>query len=393
MTRWNNSLAAPLPVPSPYTINFEQPPTAGRPKRYLLRVVNTSFESNFIFSIDNHVLQVVGADFVPIKPYNTTSIMVAIGQRYHVIVTAQPQADGGPLPEDGNFWIRTWRGNCFRFNPAQGDPGYELAGILRYGSSESLPTTTEWPVDLTCSDEPYDKLVPMVPWQVGKAANDPTGQLGENLTVQINPSNTYYPLATFSIGGEEFNPLYVDYGDPTVLNLNNTGKWNPLWVVFPENYTDTDWVYLAMKGLASRPNGAHPIHLHGHDFAILQTNANATYPEGLDLKFDNPPRRDVVFLPARGYVVIAFKTDNPGTWLMHCHIADHAALGLAMQIVERQGDASDIWPSVQTSPVLETVDTGCKKWNQWWEDCHNWWPGDGSSCGIGEDGASPDSGI
>lgn len=31
-------------------------------------------------------------------------------------------------------------------------------------------------------------------------------------------------------------------------------------------------------------------------------------------------RRDVASLPGGGYLVLAFKTDNPGSWLMHCHI-------------------------------------------------------------------------
>ena len=43
------------------------------------------------------------------------------------------------------------------------------------------------------------------------------------------------------------------------------------------------------------------IHLHGHDFAILQQISNARFPEGLSLKLDNPPRRDVVLMPNDGY--------------------------------------------------------------------------------------------
>lgn len=49
-----------------------------------------------------------------------------------------------------------------------------------------------------------------------------------------------------------------------------------------------------------------------------------------DFKFVNPPRRDVVLLPAGGYIAIAFKPDNPGVWLMHCHIAWHASAGKSL---------------------------------------------------------------
>ena len=35
----------------------------------MLRLINTSTATQFVFSIDKHILQVVEADFVPIEPY------------------------------------------------------------------------------------------------------------------------------------------------------------------------------------------------------------------------------------------------------------------------------------------------------------------------------------
>lgn len=43
--------------------------------------------------------------------------------------------------------------------------------------------------------------------------------------------------------------------------------------------------------------------------------------------FENPPRRDVVLLPETGYIAIAMRADNPGAWLIHCHIAWHSSGG------------------------------------------------------------------
>ena len=247
VTRYNNNIASQLKVPDPYTIHFD-PPAKDRPKRYLLRLINTSFESTFVFSIDNHYLQIIGSDFVPIFPYYNTSVLVGIGQRYHVIVEAKPQSNGTPLPTDGNFWIRTWRANCFIF--PKGDPGYEKTGILRYGSSEALPTTSAWNgIALNCSDETYTSLKPIVPWTIGKPANAPSNSIGEELSVRLSGAGgTIFPLAKFSMGGNDFNPLQIDFGDPTFLKLNYTGKWNPLWVVFPENYQSTDWVSPKISG-------------------------------------------------------------------------------------------------------------------------------------------------
>lgn len=74
---------------------------------------------------------------------------------------------------------------------------------------------------------------------------------------------------------------------------------------------------------------AHPLHWHGMDIVLL-AQSNTTFDPAASFdtfNFVNPPRRDVVLLPADGYIAIAFKPDNPGAWLMHCHIAWHASAG------------------------------------------------------------------
>lgn len=184
-----------------------------------------------MFSIDNHTLQIVSADFVPIHPYQNTSVLVTIGQRYNVIVEAND-----PLDSDGSYWVRAWRANCFK--NFIGNPGYETTGILRYGDSTNLPQTQPWnDIALACSDETYSSLVPIVPWTVEQPANDPTGHIGQNFSAEFKgKQNTIYPLAKFAVEEHdgEFDPLQTSYQDPTILNLNYTGEWNPLWVVVPK---------------------------------------------------------------------------------------------------------------------------------------------------------------
>jgi hypothetical protein len=45
-------------------------------------------------------------------------------------------------------------------------------------------------------------------------------------------------------------------------------------------------------------------------------------------------RKDIFILPAGGYVVVQFRSDNPGYWLFHCHIHLHHREGLALVIRE-----------------------------------------------------------
>ncbi|KAL8790997.1 MAG: hypothetical protein Q9195_006071 [Heterodermia aff. obscurata] len=395
-TRYN-STTTPLKfthdIPEPHTIYFDSKKINGRPRRYLLRLINTSFASSFIVTIDHHRMQVVTADFVPIHSYTTKSVMVAIGQRYHVIVEADPESYDDPehpYTKEKNFWIRTYQAGCTDFEPVP-KHGYSKVGILRYnGAPKKEPTTKRWPgIVKECADEYYEHLKPVHPWYVGdKPANDKHG-IGENLTIFFDQQPSIFPLALSTLAGEnesDFRPFDINYGDPTFLNLNYTGEWNPLSVVLPENYTD-QWVYFVIY--ADNP---HPIHLHGHDFAIIAFHENPPkkkhpkkhhpkkpkprpVPDPKTYNLTNPPRRDVVMTPQNGgYVVIAFKTDNPGTWLMHCHIAFHASFGLALQFLERQSDAADLWPSHEKSHAIAEAQRG-------------------KTCPYGNEAAFPDSGI
>jgi len=63
----------------------------------------------------------------------------------------------------------------------------------------------------------------------------------------------------------------------------------------------------------------HPMHLHGHFFRVLRVNDRPT-----SLR----PWRDTVMVSPRGSVQVAFVADNPGEWMFHCHILEHAAGGM-----------------------------------------------------------------
>lgn len=47
-----------------------------------------------------------------------------------------------------------------------------------------------------------------------------------------------------------------------------------------------------------------------------------------------PMKRDTVGVRPGGYVVFRYKVDNPGVWLLHCHIEWHVASGLTATIIE-----------------------------------------------------------
>lgn len=64
--------------------------------------------------------------------------------------------------------------------------------------------------------------------------------------------------------------------------------------------------------------------------------------------FDRPPIKDTVTVPVGGYTIIRFVTDNPGTWMFHCHLDFHSEIGMAILI--KVGGVKDLpkepigWP-------------------------------------------------
>ncbi len=63
----------------------------------------------------------------------------------------------------------------------------------------------------------------------------------------------------------------------------------------------------------------HPIHLHGMFFRLLARNGAPV---------DEPFFRDTVLVHSRETIDIGLVPEDPGRWMMHCHILEHAEAGM-----------------------------------------------------------------
>lgn len=88
-------------------------------------------------------------------------------------------------------------------------------------------------------------------------------------------------------------------------------------------------------------DGGHPIHLHGNSFYVLSSYRaergdgwgsynpfNPTEKPVNPLNLQNPLKKDTVIVPRHGHVVLRFTADNPGLWLLHCHMLVHMGTGM-----------------------------------------------------------------
>jgi FtsP/CotA-like multicopper oxidase with cupredoxin domain len=69
----------------------------------------------------------------------------------------------------------------------------------------------------------------------------------------------------------------------------------------------------------------HPMHLHGHTFTVLAK-------DGQPLR-GSPVQLDTVMVQPGETYDVAFRADNPGLWMLHCHIGGHAAQGMDTMVI------------------------------------------------------------
>jgi len=100
------------------------------------------------------------------------------------------------------------------------------------------------------------------------------------------------------------------------------------------------------------PGRPHPFHLHGHKFGVIRSAGSTSY------NYVNPIMRDVTNTGVAGdNVTIRFITNNPGPWMLHCHIDFHLYVGMAVVFAEAPEDV----PS--SDPVNEAWQDLCPVYN------------------------------
>jgi hypothetical protein len=221
----------------------------------------------------------------------------------------------------------------------------DVRGIVYYGSEPSTPNTTAYPYIDNCLDEPTSNLVPYLAQDVG----EPYWVEISNVTKGLNSEDyiRWYINNT---------TMQVSWKDPILLQVYEQAqefRSSDALIELPEA---NKYAYVVIEQQDATP---HPIHLHGHDFQILSQGHGPFNSSNIQLI--NPPRRDVAMLPAVGHLAIAFQTNNPGIWLLHCHIGWHASEGLALQFLENENamrglfEYSDYW----------TLKSSCDSWSNY----------------------------
>lgn len=269
-------------------------------------------------SFDELPMFVIAADGNDIEPQAANSLMITNGERYTVVIRLQ---------KPKKYTLR-------------------VSGVA---ASQLLWTTAELDFKIHGQNQ---SLTPSVPYITEVGANT----TADVVFFDVDKTKPYPPQpvpqtvdATFkmtmTIGSEA---IYWAFNQ-TILPENTEDLPPLLFAPQPnrqDNHTITvpskhSWVDYIMLTPGSGPT--HPIHVHGRHFYVLGRGtgnftwatveeASAAMPEAFNLV--DPPLRDTFATLGApdSWLALRRPSDNPGVWLMHCHIQSHLQGGMSVII-------------------------------------------------------------
>ncbi|MFG3659767.1 multicopper oxidase family protein [Streptomyces sp. NPDC047706] len=226
--------------------------------RIRLRIINAGGDTAFRVALGGHEMTVTHTDGYPVEHTRTEALLLGMAERYDVMITAG----------DGVFPLVAI---------AEGK-GARTMAVLRT-SSGSIPPPDAHPDELDGMLVPARRLRPHE--SVAFSDDEPDREMRIKLTGGMENFDWGFDHEPYSI--EKRIP--VREGERVRISLiNATDMW-------------------------------HPVHLHGHTFALTGIDAVGA-------------RKDTAHVLPHRKLVIDFYADNPGLWMLHCHNQYHSESGM-----------------------------------------------------------------
>ncbi|KGO77348.1 Multicopper oxidase, type 2 [Penicillium italicum] len=295
-------------------------------KTYLVHIICVGNWPGHFWVIDGHEMTVVEVDGVYTDPYSAGDkfLRVATGQRMSVLIKTKADTS-----KNFAIWDTMDVNMMFIFDNRTIPENYNpnATAWLVYDDAKPLP---EPPVFYNIDPEAdFVDDVALVP-----ADHEPL----------LEPVNQQIILETGGAlvdGVPRFTVNNKTYIGPKVPSLYTANTVGPEFASNPDVYGQVNPFVVKHNDIIeivinNHHNNLHPWHLHGHQFQVLQrTPVDGGYYTGLSSNVSATPiRRDTIMVQNHGHTVIRFRADNPGVWMLHCHIEWHVEAGLMATIIE-----------------------------------------------------------
>jgi len=242
----------------------------------LLRLIAASSNQNFYVDTGGLEAELLAVDGKAVQPIKGNFFQLGVAQRLDLKVT---------IPKEGAYPIL-----------AQGEGTNLLCGVVLITKGATVP-------------------------KLSREASVSTASLDNTQEKRLQ---TLSPLSDRSI----------DRTLPAALGGNMA---NYVWTINGAAYPNSN--SLDMKsgervGIAftNSTSMGHPMHLHGHDFQVVEIDGEKL----------SGALRDTLMVPPGSKMTVAFDADNAGVWPMHCHLLYHLDAGM-FTVVKYDGTDTKFW--------------------------------------------------
>ncbi len=293
-----------------------------------LRISNAGASSYFWLTYSGGKITVVANDGNDVEPIEVDRLIIAVSETYDAVVTIPDNMSYEFLvtPEDRTKSASLWLGSGMKMS-AQKLPtlkyfeGMKMMNLMMKMNGDLNPASMG---DMQMSNQTMDMNAVMYPEISGeeKIKNKKPDNDIHNLDA-MNMSNENSDITTLNYSMlRATNKTTLPDGAIKILNFNLTGNMNRyVWTLDNKPVSESDKI-LIKKGenvrivLYNNSMMRHPMHLHGHDFRVLNGQG------------DYAPLKNVLDIMPMERDTIEFAANTSGDWFFHCHILYHMMSGM-----------------------------------------------------------------
>ncbi len=324
----------------------EQPQFKARDK-VRLRIANGGASDYFWLTYSGGKITVVATDGNDVQPVEVDRLIIAVSETYDVIVTIPDNKSYEFLvtPEDRTKSASLWLGSGEKVPAAPLPKLKYFAGMKMMNDMMDMKGNMIEMEGMEMRNQTMDMNTVMYPEITGPENPKDTAKAGKMPKMdhkmkmngkEMQMNSGQHSMAGMDMSGSNSDIVTLNYGmlrspEKTtlpsgplrVLKFDLTGNMNRyVWTLDNKTVSESDKI-LIKKGenvriiLFNNSMMRHPMHLHGHDFRVLNGQG------------DYAPMKNIIDIMPMERDTIEFAASEPGgDWFFHCHILYHMMSGM-----------------------------------------------------------------
>ena len=309
-----------------------------------LRIANGGASDYFWLTYSGGKITVVATDGNDVEPVEVDRLIIAVSETYDVVVTIPENKSYEFLvtPEDRISTASLWLGSGEKISAARLPKLKYFAGMKMMNDMINMKGNLTGMNGMTMSSQTMDMNTVMYPEITGPEKPEDTLKTKTQTTSSVSPgkkmqmNNGNQSMAGMDMGDGNTDIVTLNYamlrapekttlpaGPWKELKFNLTGNMNRyVWSLDNKVVSESDKIMIK-KGenvriiLFNNSMMRHPMHLHGHDFRLLNGQG------------ENSIMKNIIDLMPMETDTIEFNASEPGgDWFFHCHILYHMMSGM-----------------------------------------------------------------